>query len=67
MYASNCLEIEVEKMIERLLKIAYITSDEARQVDEKYKDNMPDGWVDDETKSSITARLDEFGINLKKY
>ncbi len=56
---------KVAKMIESLLKISRITRDEAKIIDKKYKDKMPEEWVYDEENPHITARLDKYEIKLK--
>lgn len=55
---------DVAQMIGRLLRVAHITKEEARQLDYVHclKDRMPDGW-DHET-GSVMARLEIAGIEL---
>ncbi len=53
---------DVARMVGRLLKIVFITPDEAKQVDQKYKDKMPDDW--DWMNDPVTRRLDDVGIKV---
>lgn len=62
MYWDACSIEEVADMIGRLLRIAYITSDQATLIDTKYKDTMPESW--DPKTDSILKRLEEFGVGL---
>jgi hypothetical protein len=55
---------DVAAMLERTLKIAMITREEAYKLDHglKLKTRMPEGWCFDT--GPVTARLDEAGIKL---
>ena len=53
---------DVTIMIDRLYHIAYITSDEAVQIDKNHKSTMPDNWNPDS--DSILRRLNDEGIKL---
>jgi hypothetical protein len=62
MYQEGSTVNDVAGMVGRLLKIAFITPDEAKLIDSKYKTNMPPDW--DHMKDSITSRLEGCGIKL---
>jgi hypothetical protein len=64
MYWDNRSEADVAKMLSKFLRIANITSAEARHLDHVLglKTKMPDGW-DFET-GSVMARLEVAGIEL---
>lgn len=64
MFWDNKTVHDVAQMIGRLLRVAHITKEEARQLDyaHRLKDRMPDGW-NDET-GSVMARLEIAGIEL---
>jgi hypothetical protein len=53
---------EVAAMIGRLLRIAYIKNDEAKQLDAVHKDKMPDDWNPES--DSILRRLEDAGIEV---
>jgi len=52
----------VAQMIGRLLRIAYITSEQAKALDAVHKCTMPDDW-DPET-DSILRRLEDAGVEI---
>ena len=54
---------EVATMIGRLLRIAYISTEQARAVDKLHKHTMPNDW-DSET-GSILVRLEIAGISIE--
>lgn len=58
---------EVAVMLERTLKIAMITSEQAYQIDhvKRLKTRMPEGWCFET--GPVTARLDEAGIKLALF
>ena len=49
-------------MIGRLLRIAYISNDEAKKLDAVHKYTMPDDWNPES--DSILRRLDDTGIKI---
>lgn len=65
MFTDNLSVDDVSSMLERLLKIAHITKEEAKHLDHhcKLKTNMPEGW--ESMTGSVTARLTVAGIQLK--
>jgi len=52
----------VATMIGRLLRIAYISNDEAKKLDAVHKYTMPDDWNPES--DSILRRLDDAGIKI---
>jgi hypothetical protein len=54
---------DVALMIGRLLRIAYITREEALEIDVRWKTTMPPDW--DPEAGSILARLDAAGVELE--
>lgn len=53
---------EVATMIGRLLRIAYISKDDARTLDAVHKDTMPEDWNPES--DSILRRLEDQGIQV---
>jgi hypothetical protein len=62
MYWDGKTPEDVEKMIERLLRIAYIRPDEAKVLDAVHKDTMPNDW--NPRHDSILRRLEDAGITV---
>jgi len=63
MYWEGQTPADVALMIGRLLRIAYISTEERKLVDKKFKTQMPDNW--DPKVGSILARLESVEITLK--
>lgn len=55
---------DVAKMVERLLRIAYISTEQAKAIDALHKYSMPIDW--DPDTDPITARLDLLGIKVEE-
>ena len=53
---------DVAEMINRLLRIAYITSEEATKIDKKHQYTMPEDWKPQS--DSILRRLEDEGVPL---
>lgn len=53
---------EVAAMIGRLLRIAYLSEEDARTLDAVHKDTMPDDWNPEN--GSILRRLEDAGIQV---
>ena len=64
MYWDGRDQAAVAQMISRLLRIAYITPQEAKTLDAVHKYTMPEGW--DPVDGSVLRRLEDAGIQVLK-
>jgi len=62
MYQQESTMNDVASMVGRLLKLAFISSDEAERIDKEHRSTMPDDW--NPMKDSPTRRLCDAGIKL---